>query len=211
MAAVRENRRPFLAIQCCAAIAVVSYYLIPGVPTATATFGAFKVRGGMPFAAASTALAGAGLPAVAKALTAKHRKEPATSEWVFQILFFSTLGIIVDGLYRLLALLLGGQTSPTVVLEKVVIDQGIFSPLVSIPISATAFLWKDAGYSWIKTRESIASGEWICRYASLLVMCWTFWVPVLGCVYAMPADLQFLLFLCAEGAWALLLLTISGR
>ncbi|MES1209886.1 MAG: hypothetical protein ABUS79_28455, partial [Pseudomonadota bacterium] len=63
---MRRFYRPFLLIQLAAALLVVAYTVSPGVRAICLAVGAFKDRAGLPFAAASAALAGGLLPEAAK-------------------------------------------------------------------------------------------------------------------------------------------------
>ncbi len=125
---------------------------------------------------------------------------------VFQLLFFAALGAYVDFLYRGLGALWGNAPDFATVGKKVLFDQFVSSPLVTIPFSTVAFVWKDSGFSAARTRDAFrAQGGFFVRYLPTLVTCWGFWGPVLVAVYAMPGDLQFPLFLAAQAAWTLLL------
>lgn len=208
---VVANWRAFVLIQAAAALVVVAYYVLPGVPAQMLALGHIKEQGGLAFAAISTALAGAILPMVARRLTGLGKGKIDWADFAFQLATFALIGITVDLLYSGLAQLFGNVASPAVVLKKVLVDQLLYTPFISMPISTSAFLWKDAGFSLSRTIELGRGGVWAARYASLLITCWGFWLPVLACVYAMPTNLQFCLFLCAQGAWGLLLLAISGR
>jgi hypothetical protein len=97
------------------------------------------------------------------------------------------------------------------VIEKVVFDQVVYSPLVSINLCSFLFLWKDSGFRWSKTRELIRDGTLVRRYVGNMVACWLFWIPALAAIYSMPVPLQFCLYLCVQAAWALLLLSMAGR
>ncbi|AIE86308.1 hypothetical protein [Fimbriimonas ginsengisoli] len=208
--AVTQNWRPFVLIQACAVLLVAAYYLLPGAPVATAWMAELKQRGGLPFSALTTAFAGAILPEIARRITRRQGKFDGT-DLVFQLVFFAFMGVIIDLFYRFLARVIGAGTTPDIVLKKVLVDQLLFGPLVTITISATVFLWKDAGFSFRRTVEASRNGVWVARFVSLVIVCWAFWIPMLVCVYAMPTNLQFCLFLCAQGAWGLLLLAMSGR
>ena len=205
--AVVRNWRPFVAIQATAFAAVVAYYAFPALPKALAGVAEFKQNAGLPFAAISTALAGVVLPDLAKRLTL--RRKSTWADLLFQGLLYATIGSFVDLLYRFLGLLLGSDPSFRIVLEKVLLDQLVFSPLVSMTVSTFAFLYRDEGFNLSKTLLAIREGEFLRRYPPLLVTCWGFWGPVLAAVYAMPANLQFILFLCAQGAWSLLLVAVA--
>ncbi len=96
--------------------------------------------------------------------------------------------------------------------KKVLFDPFVSTPLVTIPFSTVAFVWKDSGFSPARTVDAFrAQGGFLARYLPTLLTCWDFWAPVLVAVYAMPSDLQFPLFLAGQTAWTLLLLDPSDR
>lgn len=208
--AVRHNAKPFLLVQGIAFLCVLAYYTVPGVPPALTGVARAKQQGGIPLAALTTAIAGAILPELARLATGRPRTRGA--EMVFQLAFFAFIGVTVDLLYRGLAVAIGPGTDVATVAKKVLIDQFVYSPLVSIPLSTVAFLWKDNGFSIERTRNAFrAQGGFLVRYAPVLVSCWGYWGPVLVAVYAMPSNLQFPLFLFAQAAWSLLLLHLNDR
>jgi len=209
--AVVANWRPFLLIQLTAVALVAAYYLVPGAEQATKSLAEFKVRGGYLFSGIAMAISGACVPEVAKRITRMNSRKFSGPDLLFQMCVFAFLGVSIDALYRWLGHLFGAGVTPEIVIKKVVFDQLLFAPLVSISFSATVFLWKDAGFNLEKTKQDIRQGVWIERFASLLVMCWAFWFPMLACIYSMPSNLEFCLGLCAQAAWGLLLLWMSGR
>ncbi len=212
---MRHNLRPFLLVQGIAFALAAAYYLVPGAPTALGGVAAVKRAGGLPFAALSTAFAGAILPELARLATGRGRTKAA--ELVFQLLFFGFLGVTVDLLYRGLAHLFGNDASVATVGKKLLVDQLLYSPLVSIPISTFAFVWRDGGYSLARTRNGFRAhgdsvlGGFLVRYLPNLITCWGYWPLVLMAVYSMPGDLQFPLFLATQAAWSLLLLHLNDR
>jgi hypothetical protein len=121
------------------------------------------------------------------------------------------LGVTVDILYRGLGTLLGNSASVTVVVEKLIFDQVIYSPLISMTVCTLAFLWKDSGFNTANTMALVHDGTFANRYIGNMIACWLFWIPALSAIYAMPVPLQFCLYLCVEAAWALLLLSMAGR
>ena len=119
----------------------------------------------------------------------------------------------IDGaaLYRLLAWLFGTGTDLGTIAKKVVVDQFVSTPLASIPFSVLAFLWAERGFTGSGLATALRTpGEFRGRWATLLVTAWAFWLPVLAFVFAMPADLQFPLFVVIQAAWSLLLVAVSA-
>ena len=148
---------------------------------------------------------------MAKRVFARGKRSVDWADFAFQFCLFGFMGLTVDLLYRGLGIWLGNSPSPKVVLEKVVFDQVVYSPLVSMTLCTTLFLWKDAGFSIQRTKALVHDGSYFHRYVGNMFGCWLFWIPALSAIYAMPVNLQFCLYLCIEAAWALLLLTMAGR
>lgn len=209
LAAVRESFRPFLLIQACAVLAACAYYLWPAFQGLSDRLQHVKSLGGLPFTALSSAFAGAVLPEFARLATRRERTEG--SRLVFQLVFFAWLGVTVDLLYRLMALLFGTKVSVPVVLEKVAVDQFVFAPCVSVMFSTLLFAWEGERFSFSRTAGALSKGGFAKRYFPLLVTCWAFWIPVLLAVYALPLNLQYMLFLFTQAAWSLLLVHIAGK
>lgn len=208
--AVRHNARPFLLIQAVAVALALAYYLSPGAPAAVAVIARVKREGGLPLAALANAFAGAVLPEIARVATGRRRT--GAGEMAFQVAFFAVLGVYIDLLYRGLGSTFGNAPDFATVGRKLLVDQLVSTPFVTIPFSTFAFVWKDAGFSLARARRSFrAQGGFLVRYLPTLVTGWAFWAPVLVAVYAMPGDLQFPLFLFAQAAWTLLLLDLNER
>lgn len=209
--AIRHHWRPFVLIQIAAIAVAVSYYLVPGFQAWTIGIAKIKADGGLPFAALSTAFAGALLPELAKRIFAPGKRTFDWADFGFQICLFGFLGVTVDLLYRGLGTLWGNSASVKVVVEKLVFDQIVYSPLISMTVCTLAFLWKDSGFKRTATVSLIHDGTFARRYVGNMIACWLFWIPALSAIYAMPVPLQFCLYLCVEAAWALLLLSMAGR
>jgi hypothetical protein len=204
VATVRKNLRPFLLIQAGAALTVAAYYLIPPFGALADRAGELKSAGGMPAAALATIFASLVVPEVARGLTGQRERVDGR-ELLFRAVFFATIGLIVDTLYPFFGRVFGPRTDPLTVLWKVLADQFLFSPLVSIPITTMAFLWRDSRFSLASLLARLKAGEFPVRYAPTMVLCWGFWLPTLVAVYAVPVRLQFVLYLFTQAAWSLLI------
>jgi hypothetical protein len=150
------------------------------------------------------------LPELAQRLT-RTAKSVESRELLFRAGFFAVIGVTIDGFYRLLAHILGTSNEWQVIVQKGLIDQLLFAPLVAIPISAVAFLWRDVGFDGAATLRGLRDGEFFVRYIPMLITCWGFWFPTLVAVFAMPVRLQFILYLFAQAAWSLLLVHMTGE
>jgi hypothetical protein len=209
-AALRRFWRPFVLIQTSAALLAIAYRVSIPFREACAAAAAWKTAGGLPVAAATTALAGGLLPELAKLLADRGRSalRGRGGEVLFNVAFFGVDGIVIDLLYRGEARLFGADAQLGTVVKKVAFDQFVFSPLWSIFI-VLLFLWRQRGYSWAATRPALGRGFYQSRVVPLIVPNWLFWIPMVSIIYALPVALQFLLFVPALGAWSLIMVFIA--
>lgn len=210
VAALRRFWRPFLLIQASAVLLVVAYHLSAAVRAACDAAAAAKARGGLPFAAVTGAVAGGLLPEIAKWLAEPRTEEPAGRgrTIAFNTAFFAVNGIVVDGLYRFEAHLFGHAATPVVVAAKMAFDQFLFTPTWLLVI-VTLFTWRQNRFSLAVTIPLLRDRFYRRRVVPLLIPNWCFWMPMVSIIYALPAALQFLLFLLVLAAWSLIMVFIA--
>lgn len=214
LAALRRYYRPLLLIQAAAVALVVAYYASAGVREICATLAGIKAAGGLAFAAASAAGAGALMPEVARLLADRR----GAAGWrarlpriAFNLAFFAFNGVVIDGFYRLAAWLFGAGTDARTVAIKVVFDQFVFNPLW-VPLIVALYLWRQNGFRLGPTWAVVsARGFYRTRVLPLIVPSWFFWVPMVVIIYALPVPLQFLLFVLALAAWSLIMVFIADN
>jgi hypothetical protein len=210
--AVVTNWRPFVAIQIVCVLLVISYYMLPAVQRACTTLAELKANGGVLFAALSVAIAAVVIPEIARRLTRAPRDKPFTiGDLMFQFAYFAVLGIAIDALYRCLGVIFGDDPSPLIVLQKVLFDMILFSGVFSMPLAVVLFAWRDGDFKVRNAQSLLRKGGFWERYFPLIITCWAFWAPVMGCLYSLPVDLQFVFAVLAEAAWCLLLVTAASR
>jgi hypothetical protein len=211
-AALRRFWRPFLLIQSAAIALGLAYRFNDAVRAACVVLARWKTAGGLPFAAAASAIAGGLLPELAKRLVARAPVEDRARAWrdvSFTATFFAVNGVLVDCMYRTLARVLGNDAHVTTIAAKVAFDQFAFTPIV-MTVATVLFLLRRRGWSWARTRPELRRGFIGARVMPLLVPAWCFWIPIVAIVYALPGPLQFLMFAFALAAWSLILVFIAS-
>lgn len=211
LAAVRRNLAPFLLIQLGAFAFVVFYYRSAALQAGADVVMAWKLAGGIPFAFAAGALAGGVIPEVSKALTGRLRK--LDRKWALDSLYngfvYGIVGVQVDLFYRFQTWAFGDGKDVGTLLLKTAVDMLLFATLISIPTALCLYEWRRLGFklralvrqfSWAFYRDKVVPG---------IIPCWAFWIPILLCVYSMPADLQFCFSILAEAAWSILFVFIA--
>ncbi len=211
-AALRRFWRPFVLIQAAAALLAAAYWMSATFRAGCAVAAAWKSSGGLPFAAATGALAGGVLPELARLAADRGRKPLAgrAGEILFNTAFFAFNGVVIDLLYGGEALLFGGDAHAFTVVEKVAFDQFVFNPVWGVLI-VLLFLWRQRRFSLAATLPVLRRGFYRARVVPLLIPSWLFWIPMVSIIYALPVPLQFLLFVPALAAWSLIMVFIAER
>lgn len=212
LAAVSRFYIPFLLVQLTSVLIVFSYYYFPDFQSACVQLAAWKKSGGLIFIALATIFAGGILPEIAKALTGKLDLHDGTKAY-FRHLFWVCLmyccsGILVERFFWLQNHLFGADITPSSVMIKVFVDQFIFSPLLALPYAVVYFLWLEEDCDLRRTWERLTPRLMIERSLPLIFPNWVYWIPMNFCMYSLPLDLQFPLFLTGLAAWSLIFVNI---
>lgn len=206
--AVRDHIRPFLLIQACVVILVITYYNVPAVADFANTLADQKAKGGLIFVFISTAFAGVILPEVFK-IAARDDRRILGAELGFMILVFGVNGMIVDTLYRFLGVLFGNENTFATVATKVLVDQALAAPFLFMPYFVLMMLWRHFKFKFSAVREELRRESLFKKIWPAMIVGWFFWIPALSGIYAMPQKLQFVLFLFVEAAWSLIIIHVA--
>ena len=195
-----------LLIQFLVGLTVLFYLVNPGFKSWMDGVAEWKNGLGLFFPLASGFIAGGFLPEVAKfALRRlKHFDRKWLTDTLYTGFFYGVITLLVFGLYLFLDRWLGPTTNWMILGQKVVIDQLVFSPLISMPVGVAAFGFRDAGYKSSYWKDFFTWKFYRGRVAPALVMCWSFWGPVVTAIYILPENLQIVVSAGCQAAWSLL-------
>jgi len=206
--AIREQIRPFLLIQVSILCLAAGYYLSPGFASIAESLGHLKAQGGLVASFFATMFAGMVLPELFKLISRSPDRLDGPA-LIFVGLVFGFDGIMADLFYRLQGIMFGSELSLLTVAIKVVVDQLVAAPFVFSPYFVLTAAFRDARFSLASVRESLKRVSLFQRILPLLVVNWLFWIPALCGVYAMPPNLQFVLFLFVVAAWSLIVVHVT--
>lgn len=211
--AIKRNWLPIAFIQLAALLLVVAYFQIPTLQASLKSVETLKEQGGLAFAFLGGMIAGAVVPEIAKLLTGRLRSfnKVWLQESAYNGLVYGIIGIQVDLFYRSLTATLGGEATPTIVITKTLIDQLIFSPLLSIPTATLLFRWRYHSFQRETFVKELNDRFYVMQVVPGVLMCWAFWVPVLCCAYSLPPLLQFPFSMLAEAAWSILFVFMTQQ
>jgi len=210
--AARSHIRAMALIQACGVGLVVAFYAWPSVREAMGAIGTAKERGGLWFAAATSVVAGALVPEVAKMAVGQRRW--SAERWrdlAHTSLMFAVNGVVLDLFYALLARLVGPGHGWTTVGRKMLLDAFVFTPFVSVPLFLFLVvlreeLWSPRRFARRLDRRLVPE-----RVVPILIPCWIYWIPLQACLYSLPLNLQFPFAVMCISAWSLVLIFVTKR
>jgi hypothetical protein len=211
--AARANLVPGLIIQALMVALVLAYYFFPPSRDCFRFLAAAKGHWGYAFSFASAVFAGAVLPVIFKiAVFQRGRVTRADFEdLLFLALFWGFDGTVLDGFYRLQAMIFGAHADFPTVFKKVLVDQFIYNPVFAAPYTVICYEIKHQGYRWSRSRHVFTADFYRTRTIPALCATWTIWIPVTSAIYALPSLLQIPLFALALTFWVLMLAYITSR
>lgn len=210
--AARANLIPGLMIQAAVLALLLAYYFWGPARGWMARVAELKREGGYLFSLASGALAGGLLPellTVAVFQRLRVRRENL-GNFAFGACFWGLMAVVVDSLYRVQALAFGSEVDFATVLRKTLVDQFLFTPFVSIPLTVVVFEWRQAGYRFAGMSRSLSVNFYKQKVLPAVVSGLGFWLPVVVVIYCLPPLLQFPLFTLALTLWVMIFTWISN-
>ena len=199
-----------LAIQLLALSMVLYYYHSENATHIFTTIGQWKVQGGLLASALCTIISGGIFPEIVKRmLRDPHTPRATPGELAHQFTMWAIIGILVDLFYRFQAMQFGTGTQVQTLLTKVLVDQVVFTPFISLPFIVCWFLLREVEYDLRMLFRKLSIGLLFHRVLPLWINCLSFWPLFLLIVYSLPSDLQFPLFLFGNATYSMLLVYIA--
>ncbi len=213
-AAARANLGPGLALTAFAVAVLLGYEFVPPMRGMLQRLASWRGEQPLPvalaFAALTTTLAGAVLPAIVQWIRPSAKRE-SIGVFLYLVCFWAVVGLQVDLLYRGLDALLGDGRGPAVVSGKVFLDMFVYCPLFAMPETVAVYGFKDAGFSWRRFRRRHLGRGWYRREVfPLLCSCWAVWIPAVCVIYLLPLPLQLPMQNIVLAFWCLMLGLLAG-
>jgi hypothetical protein len=211
--AARANLVPGLIVQALMLAMLLAYYFYPPMQSWLDRLAEIKTRWGYGYTALSSFFAGAIIPELLRIFVfqkARIRRSNFTN-LLFTVPFCCVMGVIVDFLYRCQAGWFGTEVSLAVVLKKVLVDQFLYNPLFSAPVSAWLYDWKNQGFRLQGTRVFFTATYYRKVVLPILFATWGMWFPIVTILYSLPLQLQIPLFGLALTLWMILYTWMSEQ
>lgn len=208
---LRANVVPGILLSLIGVGVVFLYYRVEGLRDTFVWIGELRARHGFLYSGLATALFGGAIPFLF--LWVNRRIPPGrVLGWgVFLVVFWAIRGMEVDAFYRLQAWKFGEEPNARTISVKVLVDQFVYCPFWSAPVTTFFYAWRDAGFSWKVLRPRLGRSFLIFEVPSVLLSIWVVWIPATAIIYSLPSPLQIPLFNLVLCFYVLLVSVLSMR
>ncbi|PQV63367.1 hypothetical protein B1R32_11222 [Abditibacterium utsteinense] len=209
--AFAANLVPAVALWGFALAILLGYSIHPPTRAVLDSLALLKKQLGLGFSMPAQALASGLLPFLFQKLQSGSHRKTALVHVPYLMLYWALEGALVDLFYGLQAQLFGDNARIGTIVIKVIVDMGLFSPLLSMPLVVCAFAFKDAGFSFSKTRELLGRGWYKSRVIPVYIAALLVWTPAVAVLYALPLGVQFPFQATVACFWALILVIMTDK
>ena len=211
--AARANALPAFVLQAAMIALLVAYYVSPATASALNRVAEYKTQHTLIFVVVAAIAAGALLPELFVVLFFQKGRVHAQNvrNLAFTVPTWAIDGILVDLMYRGMAMCLGDVVTWPVVLTKVCVDMFGYNPFVAAPSEVLVYEWKNTHISWSSVRRALTWEHYRDKIVPTLLATWAVWIPLVAVIYSVPLALQFPLFSLALTFWVLILTYMTNR
>ncbi|MFC7336570.1 hypothetical protein ACFQY0_05215 [Haloferula chungangensis] len=202
--AARANVVPGLMVQAVMVSLLIAYFLHPPTRDFLGRMAEVKVRWGYAYSALTAVVAGGLIPELLRIFVFQGGKvERANfSNFLFAASFWAGMGVLVDAFYRLQVSWWGDEATAAVVVPQVLVDQFIFSPFVTAPLTTWLYEWKNRGYRMGPGFFTL--GYYRKNIFPTVVAIWGVWIPIVTVLYLLPEPVQMPMYSLALTMWVML-------
>ena len=211
--AARANIVPGLIVQGLMLAVLLADYFYPPTRNWLNGLAAIKARWSYGYSGVNAIVAGAVIPELLRVFVfqkGRVRRENFAN-LMFAAPFWCVMGMVVDYFYRCQAVWFGEAVTFSVVLKKVLVDQFLYNPLYSGPVTAWLYDWKNHGYRLEGIGRFFTGTYYVEVVLPGLFANWAMWIPVVAILYSMPTLLQIPLFGLALSLWVILYTWMSEQ
>ncbi len=208
----RANLLPGLGLQLAALAAVLAYYHHPPTRAAFERLAVFRADTGFAFGMASTAVFGGLLPFLYLRLNPYSRCQYGWRAGLLLTAFWGYKGLEIGTWYWILARGIGEGHDAATVAVKSILDQGVYCPVLAVPLTVVVYQWTSAGFSFRAVAADFRTPGWYARRVlpTLLANAGV-WIPAVAIIYSLPTALQLPLQNLVLVFFTLLLADLNAR
>lgn len=208
----RANLLPGLALQVVALTIVLAYYHHAPTRAAFGQLAAWRAQLGLWSGVVSTGFFGGLLPFLYLRYMSGGTCQYGWRQGFWLTVFWGYKGLEVELWYRLMARIVGTGHDVTTIVIKSLLDQGVYCPLLAIPLTVVFYRWIAPGVGWRAVVADFLTPGWYARSVlpTLLANAGV-WIPAVAIIYSLPTPLQLPLQNLVLAFFTLLLAHLNAR
>lgn len=200
----RPNIRPGLVVQALMFAVLVGYFVFPPFRQGLENLARTKEEWGYLYSGLAGVVAGALLPELLR-VAVFQKGRPARQNilnLLFTMPFWGMMATFVDIFYRAQAQWFGDEATFEIVFKQVAVDQLVYTPFFSTPLTVWLYDWRNRGYTWPK--DFYTRSYCMDRILPTLLANWVVWIPIVVVLYSLPEAVQIPLFALALSLWVII-------
>jgi hypothetical protein len=208
----RANLLPGFVLQVTALVVVLAYYHHTPTRAAFEQLTVFRAHTGFAFGVVSTGFFGGLLPFLYLRSIPASRHQYGWRQGLLLTAFWGYKGLEVEIWYRLLARVVGEGHDIATIVIKSLLDQGVYCPILAVPLTVVVYQWNAAGFSFRAVAADFRTPGWYARSVlpTLLANAGV-WIPAVAIIYSLPTPLQLPLQNLVLVFFTLLLAHLNAR
>lgn len=208
---IKANIVPMVVLWLLAALTVWGYYRLPPLAAILEPLAKWQRETGWPAAVVNRTVFGGLLPGVFLLTVRSIRPLHPWRTVLANCLWMGSWGVLSNAFFTLQAQMFGNGTDFTTLLVKVLVDKGLWSACLCVPLNSLFFFWEGRDFSLSRCRAEWPS-SWLRQiYLPVLLADFCVWIPVQFAVYMFPLPLQIQLVGFAGCFWSLVGLSAGIR
>jgi len=208
----KENLIPGLVIIFFAVLLVAAYYAFVAIQDVLEGLQTLRESWGLTFSILTSAIGAGLIPGLYLVASGKSRRDKrGFIDLLFTCFVWATDIIWIDYFYQFQDWFWGPSVTFGIVIAKMLFDQFVFTPFLSIQHVAIGLRLRDLNYDF-KALGRALRDEWgIKVIVPMMVSCWLTWIPGTLVVYSLPLPLQLPLMVLIQCFFALEMAFVSSK
>ena len=208
---IRANLVPMAVLWLLAALTVWGYYRLPPFAAILEPLAKWQRETGWPAAVANRTVFCGLLPGVFLLTVRSIRPRHPWRTVLANCLWMGQWGVLSNAFFTLQAQVFGNGMDFVTLLLKVLVDKGLWSACLCVPLNSLFFYWEGRDFSLSRCRAEWPR-SWLREiYLPVLLADFCVWIPVQFAVYMFPLPLQIQLVGFAGCFWSLVGLSAGVR
>ena len=205
----RSNLFPGLAVWGAALLVLCLYFSVPAVKDTLDWIADFRKKHDPLFTVIVFSIVGALVPYLISLFNSEKEERDSVPALLVKMAFWAANGCATKSLFMYLNELIGKENTPRNVAQKVVIDQFLYAPLLTVSLVTIVYLWCSKDLSIRRTREALEKKVFRYRFVETYIANLAIWLPAAIIMFSVPAGLSLIFAMMMLALWSVILAAMT--